>query len=177
LTRLWFLISAGGGGNDPLAWSSGVVVDAQEVVKDEIWTITTQTASSQPNGASRLETFYVLEQTCEVIGRPLPPTHPTDSSVVSDWSASSSATHVRADWSAFKAHRQPPTSARDDPPLPLFAYLRWQNHEEYHRGLSKLWLKTIAGEGELGSAKRIVADRYVLACVFGNRCTEPSFCH
>jgi hypothetical protein len=172
LTRLWFLISIGGG-NDPLAWSRGIVVDAQEVVKNEIWTVTVQTASSQPGVASQVEIFYVLEQTCEVVGHPLPPAHPTGSSVVSDRSAAPSNTkQIRPDWSAYIAHRQLPASAQDSPPSHLLAHLKWQNHEEYHRGISKLWLKRIVGEGELGSAKRIVADRYVLACVFGNRWTE-----
>jgi hypothetical protein len=172
LTRLWFLISVGGGGNDPTAWSRGIVVDAQEVVKDEIWTVTVQTISSQPDGksASQTEIFYVLEQTCEVVGHPLPPAHPSDSSTTSNASASVPRTmQLRADWSAYIAHRQLPASVYDSPPLPLLAHLKWQNHEEYYRGLSKLWLKRIADQGELGTAKRIVADRYVLACVMGNR--------
>lgn len=174
LTRLWFLISVGGGGNDPLAWSRGIVVDAQEVVKNEVWAVTVQTASSQLDGTYQAAVFHVLEQTCEVIGNPLPPTHPIATAVsdVSDGPAALSSTtqlQVRPDWSAYIADRQLPASAQDSPPLPLLAYLKWQNHEEYYRGISKLWLQRIASEGDLGSAKRIVADRYVLACVFGNR--------
>lgn len=177
MTRLWFLISVGGGGNDPLAWSRGIAVDAQEVVKNEVWTITVQTASSQLDGAYQVAVFHVLEQTCEVIGNPLPPTHPTGFSDISDGPAAlSSITQVRPDWSAYIAHRQLPASAQDSPPLSLLAYLKWQNHEEYYRGISKLWLQRIASEGELGSVKRIVADRYVLACVFGNRLTKLYSC-
>jgi hypothetical protein len=168
LTKLWSLISVGGEGNGALSsWMYSVVVDAQEVVKDEIWTVTIQT-SSPVDGATWSETVYVLESTCEVVGRPSAPANPTDSFAVSA-TATLSTTHVRADWSAYIAHRQLPTSAHDSPPLPLLAYLKWQNHEEYYRGLSKVWLKRIADEGELGIAKNVVAYRYVLACVVGNR--------
>jgi hypothetical protein len=173
LTRLWFLISIGSGGNDPLVWSHGIVVDAQEIVQNEIWTITMRTPPSQPGGTSRVEIFYVLEQTCEVVGHPLPPVHPIDPSVGSnEFALVSNTIQVRADWSAYIAHRQLPPSSHDSPPLPLLDHLKWQNHEEYHRGLSKLWLNRIADEGELGSAKKIVAERYVLACVVGNRYTQ-----
>jgi hypothetical protein len=115
-----------------------------------------------------MQIFYVLEHTCEVVGHPIPPAHPTDSSTGSNGSAlPASTTQLRADWSAYIAIH---VSSR----LPLLTHLKWQNHEEYYRGLSKLWLKKIAGEGELGSAKRVVADRYVLACVVGNRYTAMS---
>lgn len=169
MTRFWFLISVGGGGSDRLAWSCGVVVDAQEVVKDEIWTVIVQTACSQQDDASvfRTETFYVLEQTCEVIGQPLPSALPTASNAVDGADAPSSIIQLRADWSDYIAHR---ASVHGSSPLPLLSRLKWQNHEEYYKGLSRLWLKRIAGEGELGIAKRIVADRYVLSCVVGNRC-------
>jgi hypothetical protein len=159
-----------------LPWARGRVVNAQEVVKDEIWTVTIQIATSPSGGTSRTERMYVLEQTCEVIGHPLPPAITTGSPVVSYGPASHCATaQVRADWSSYIAHRQIPAAVHDSPPTSLLAHLKWQNHEEYFRGLSKAWLKRITGEGELGSAKRIVADRYVLACVFGNRCTRLSF--
>jgi hypothetical protein len=48
-------------------------------------------------------------------------------------------------------------------------HLKWTNHEEYERGISKLWLKRIQNEGELGAAKLDAAERYVLACVVSNR--------
>lgn len=60
-------------------------------------------------------------------------------------------------------------SAQDSPPMSLISHLKWQNHEEYHQGISKLWLKNIAKEKELGIAKRVAAERYLLACVAGNR--------
>lgn len=175
LTTLWFLISVGRGGNSTQVWSHSVVVDAQEVVKDEIWTITIQNFSPVDD-TNWVETVYVLESTCEVIGRPSVPANPTDSFAVLDASVATLSTkHVRADWSAYIAHRQLPTSAHDSPPPPLLAYLKWQNHEEYYRGLSKVWLKRIASEGELGSAKSVVAHRYVLACIVGNRCAQLAF--
>ena len=119
-------------------------------------------------GVTQMETFHVLESTCEVVGHPSAPANPADSTTPDPLSTLSSTTQVRADWSAYIAHRQLPTSAHDSTPLPLLAHLKWQNHEEYHQGLSKIWLKRIAGEGELGSAKSLVAYRYVLACVVGN---------
>jgi hypothetical protein len=103
-------------------------------------------------GVTRTKTFYVLESTCEVVGRPA---NSTDSVPVPDMF--SSPTQVRADWSAYIAHRQLPTSAHNASPPPLLAHLTWQNHEEYQNGLSKLWSKRIADEGELGSAKSLVA--------------------
>lgn len=173
MTRLWFLVSIGGGGSSPPAWSHGIVVDAQEVVKDEIWTVTVQTPASQPDDKCGVEIFYVLEQTCEVVGRPLPSANPIDSAVAFDGLLSRTV-QVRADWSAYIAHRQLPLGAYESPPLPLLSHLKWQNHEEYVRGISKLWLKRIEGEGALGLVKKTVANRYILACVVGNRCIALS---
>ena len=41
--------------------------------------------------------------------------------------------------------------------------------EEYDRGISKLWLKRMGNEGLVGGVKKAIAERYVLACVVGNR--------
>ena len=68
LTRIWFTISLPP--NDKSSKSSSLdfkVLDAKEIVPNEIWTITIQT-SNKPH--SSRETFYVLEPTCEIIGHP-----------------------------------------------------------------------------------------------------------
>lgn len=159
------MISVGGGG----AWPCTVVEDAQEILKGEIWTITIRTPVFPPHASApnqtKMETFYVLEHTCEVIG------HPTAPGYLTEQPSSPSSNHqpLRADWLAYIDHRQLPAGAHITPPSPLLAALRWQNQEEHHRGLSKLWIKRIQGEGEGGKVKRIVAERYVLACVVGNR--------
>jgi hypothetical protein len=131
--------------NDP-----GVVIDAEELVEGEMWSITTRSTSST-------HVWYVLEATCEVVGHPLLSTSPGLSRLP-----------LRADWWAYIESRisQPPTFGRT---TPLIEHLKWTNHEEYERGISKLWLKKIRAEGELGTAKLLVAERYVLACVVSNR--------
>lgn len=159
MTRLWFLLSIGGEPKDPTAWTRGVIIDAQELVKSEIWSITTRDSSYSP---PKLETFYVLESTCEVVGHP-----PSISD--SETSATSRSIPVRADWSAYIAHRLLPPSMHDSPPPSLIQHLKGTNYEEFDKGISKQWLHRIANEGEIGIAKRTVAERYVLACVFGNR--------
>lgn len=163
MSRLWFLISVG----QVSAWPGTTVEDAQEIVKSEIWTVTTRTPlphSSAPNQAKK-ETFYVLEHTCEVIGHPTPAAY----LIEPPQSEPEASGNLRADWSAYIDHRQLPVGAHISPPPPLLASLKWQNQEEHYRGLSKLWIKRIAGEGDVGDVKKAVAERYVLACVVGNR--------
>jgi len=160
LTRLWFFISIGGDWNDPLGWSRGVLVDCQEIVEGEIWRI-------EIDFSSHKETFYVLEQTCEVIGHPSLPSHPTDTPDSSP--CSGNEPQLRSDWAAYIGDRVLPPSMHDSPPRSLLSHLRWSNYEEYERGISKLWLKKTNQEGEIGKEKREVAERYVLACIFGNR--------
>ncbi|KAF7985537.1 hypothetical protein HWV62_3777 [Athelia sp. TMB] len=142
LTRLWFLISTGGA--DTSALLKEVVVDAQEVVKDEIWSITVQKLSS-----AQLQTHHVLEPTCEIIGLSLRP--------------------IRVDWWKYIQNRQISASGCDTQPAPLMAHVKWQNHEEYIYGMSKLWLKRIGPEGDYGAAKKAVAERYIIASIVGNR--------
>ncbi len=120
---------------------SGTVVDAQEVIKGEIWCITMQHRTVK-------ESFYVLEATCEVVGHP--PASQLDS------------LPIRADWSAYIEHRSSvhPT---------MMEHICWTNHEEYDRGISRHWLKRMRREGKMGAALEVIAGRYVLACVVGNR--------
>ncbi|KAJ7212246.1 hypothetical protein GGX14DRAFT_519842 [Mycena pura] len=145
LTRLFFQVSVGSG-KGAKGWQEGQVVDAQQLVKDEVWMITVQ------HSATSTESFYVLEQTCE------PLTATVDSP--------STGLAVRQDWSAYIADRA--LSVHDSPPPPLLSYLSWTNHEEYSYGISRLWLKRIDSEGEMGKVKRRTAERYVFACVVGN---------
>jgi hypothetical protein len=152
---LWFHLSIGG--NEDLG--SWKVVDAQQLVEDEIWSITFMSPSNA------LETLYILEATCEPIGYPQAPSRPTGDSPRDGHPS----IPVRADWSDYIAMRLLPASSLDAPLLSLLEYLKWTNHEEYDRGISRLWLKRISSEGVLGVAKRRVAERYVLACVVGNR--------
>ncbi|KAJ7758529.1 hypothetical protein DFH07DRAFT_741558 [Mycena maculata] len=145
LTRLFFQVSVGGG-KEGKGWTEGQIVDAQRLVNDEVWAITVR------HSATSTECFYVLESTCE------PLTTTTESP--------ETGLPVRTDWAAYIAHRM--TLPTDPPPPRLLDYLSWTNHEEYLLGISRLWLKRIEGEGEIGIAKRITAERYILACVVGN---------
>ncbi|KAI0826725.1 hypothetical protein BC628DRAFT_1319527 [Trametes gibbosa] len=157
LTRAWFELSVGmpnGVNGDTASWLQGTVIDVREAVKGEIWSVTVEYA--QPR---RQETLYVLEATCEVVGR-----------------LSKTASHaaegdtvpirfpVRADWSAYISR----WSASSSSERSLLSQLRWACHEEYDHGISTLWLRRTEREGELGAAKRQVAKRYILACVVGN---------
>ncbi|KAI0357387.1 hypothetical protein OH77DRAFT_1450773 [Trametes cingulata] len=161
LTRVWFELSVGsssGAKDDPASWLRGSIVDVQEVIKDEIWSVTVEypAEDSLPQKARR-ETIYVIEATCEMVGRaePTTPDYDVDKPI---------SLPARADWSSYIARRVAPSSKEE----PLLSHLKWSCHEEFERGISRLWLKRIAGEGELGMAKRVVAERYVLACVVGN---------
>ncbi|KAL1950765.1 hypothetical protein VTO73DRAFT_5889 [Trametes versicolor] len=152
LTRAWFELSVGassGAKDDPTSWLHATIIDVQEVVQDEIWSVTLEEPQTR-----RREILFVLEATCEVVGRPL--------GVKSDDGVA--PLPVRADWSAYIANRSAPSSGGDF----LLSHLKWSCPEEFDRGLSTLWLKRVTGEGPLGVAKRTVAERYVLACVVGN---------
>ena len=155
MTRLWFELSIGSDHQDLHSWQ---VVDVQELAKGEVWSVSCLSPSSA------METFYVLESTCEVIGRPSASSNP-NTTETRDFPS----LPVRVDWSEYIFQRLLPQSAHDLPPPPLFQHIKWTNHEEYDKGISRHWLSRIAGEGAMGIAKHAVAERYVLACVVGNR--------
>ena len=152
MTWFYFIISIGSEVAD-----FGVVIDAQELVEGELWSITTRSSSST-------KVLYVLEATCEVVGHPpllshqAAVSHPPPGGRIP----------LRADWSAYIEARASQSSTFDRTPL-ITKHLTWTNHEEYMQGISKLWIRRIQNEGELGAAKLHVAERYVLACVVGNR--------
>lgn len=131
----------------------GTVINAQEVISNEIWKITFRSTHST-------DTFFVLEATCEVIGQPS-----TAQIIAHD------QPHLREDWLAYVATRLQDESRTqsNQSNLTLSEHLHWTNHEEYSTGISKLWLSKLKAEGEAGIAKLKVARRYVLACVVSNR--------
>ncbi|KAF5369567.1 hypothetical protein D9758_002578 [Tetrapyrgos nigripes] len=177
LTRLFFSISVGD--ETGFSWMEATVIDAQEVVEDEIWRIVVQQPSSSApgfgefsRGGSSQETLYVLESTCEVVGHP----PPASSTGVSSTSIS---VPLRADWSAYIARKtsisvsssqlaESTSTSETRQGSGLISQLSWINHEEYDKGMSRHWLKRISEEGELGRRKRMMAERYILACVVGN---------
>ncbi|KAJ6508939.1 hypothetical protein C8R45DRAFT_1170057, partial [Mycena sanguinolenta] len=147
LTRLFFSVSVGGA-REGKGWDEGQIVDAQELVAGEVWTITVQ------HSATSKESFYVLEPTCEPL------------TAVPDSGSTTGGVPVRADWSAYITHR---ASSTEKSPAPrLLECLSWTNHEEYQLGISRLWLKRVDAEGEMGRMKRVVAERYILACIVAN---------
>ncbi|KAJ3788378.1 hypothetical protein GGU10DRAFT_307319 [Lentinula aff. detonsa] len=167
MTRLFFTISVGGGGNAN-GWLGGMILDAQEIVKGEIWCID----MIQPSKI--LASFYVLESTCEVVGfAPLPSKAKGPLPI-----------KMRVDWSSYIDQRlsimppslqlkpgkqlDPTRSRSSIPATSLMDQLSWANHEEYTKGIGKLWLKKIKIQQEVGLAKMIVAERYILASVIEN---------
>ena len=130
----------------PSTWLDAQITNVQQLVPGEIWCVTMSEKS-----------FYVLEATCEVVGRPTTP------------SGESSEIPVRADWSKYIAHRLVPPTVHTVPPPPLLEQVSWTNHEEYEHGISRHWLKRIRREGKLGAMKETIAERYIFACVVGNR--------
>lgn len=135
------------------------LTDAREVLKDEVWCVDVVTQDVDGKKTLR-ESFYVLEETCEVIGRPAP---------TGSEEATRHVQALRVDWSDYIQFRLLPAGFHSSPPEPLHSHLKWTNAEEYDKGISRLWLKRTEKEGPLGLYKRTIAERYVLACVVGNR--------
>lgn len=174
MTRLFFTISIGG--KDSNSWLEGMVVDAREIIKGEIWCI--DVVKPHESLETVVESFYVLESTCEVVGMaPLPSKAKASVSV-----------QMRADWSAYIKQRtsevlplstipDPSRSSSSVPATSLLDQLSWANHEEFTRGISKLWLKTVKVQQGVGEAKRIVAERYILASVVSNRFVSSTKCN
>ncbi|KAH8994325.1 hypothetical protein EDB86DRAFT_3044932 [Lactarius hatsudake] len=142
LTRLWFGLSCAT--SVQTNWLYDVVTDVEETVKDEIWYVTTRNSRS-----GHLQAFHVLEATCEVLGFV---------------EGARSDDFLRADWAAYVQRR------KEDPDSGLLFYeaMRWADHAEYERGISRHWLRRTAQMGSQGAALRTIAERYTLACVVGN---------
>ncbi|KAM5538703.1 hypothetical protein V8D89_007732 [Ganoderma adspersum] len=156
LTRAWFELSVGSprdSRTNPDSWLHGTIIDVQEVVPAEVWSVTVEYAANRTRPRRR-ETLYVLEATCEVIGRP-----------VRRFGATSYP--LRVDWSTYVARRMVHATENSTTDR-LLSNLKWACQEDYDRGISTLWLKRITMEDQAGAAKRMVAERYVLASVIGN---------
>jgi hypothetical protein len=171
MTLLYFHISVH---YDPEAsFMSQSIVFAEEVVTDEIWMIGVKSFTGT-------RYFYVLESTCEVVGLVNASKQGKEKEAGNEWDQQFAP---RADWSAYIAFRMEAAALTrlrrpNVDPIPstkrLNDFMRWPNHEEYLRGISKSWLRRIEGEGVLGAYKRDVAERYTMACVVGNRCVDLS---
>lgn len=149
-------------GTDKSGLFPGRIVDAQEVVPGEIWKILVCSLD-------RVNTVYILAGTGEPLGR---------TEYHHDQRQSPSGLQLRADWSALIASYLEQDSLSEAPKL--LERIAWKNHEEYEHGVSRLWLRRVDKEGEVGAYKKVVARRYALACVVGNRfglsspCFKPS---
>ncbi|KAI9463805.1 hypothetical protein F5148DRAFT_982317 [Russula earlei] len=147
LTWLWFVLSTGtecGRSVRQTDWLHEIITDVVEVVEGEIWCVTTRnTISGCP------QAFHVLEATCEVLG------------LAGDTRRDD---HLRSDWARYIEQR------KTDPncPSPFRDTMRWADHAEFDRGISRHWLRRTAQMGAHGAALRTIAERYTLACVVGN---------
>ena len=126
-------------------WLYDVVTDVKEIVEGEIWYVTIRNSRS-----GHLQAFHVLEATCEILG--FVEGAPSDGD-------------LRADWAAYVQRRK----ENPDNSSPLCEAMRWADHAEYERGISRHWLRRTAQMGPQGAALRTIAERYTLACVVGNR--------
>ena len=162
MTKAWFAISECPGPSDTSPWNHSVVTGVREVVPDEIWEVTTMTMA-QGSREEKKETFYVLEPTCEVIGRPA-------NKPVSLLETALNVQHslpIRVDWSEYVTDRI--ISPAEAPGKRLLDQVQWAHYEEYQNGISRHWLTRTQGEGEVGELKRRVAEKYILASVVENR--------
>ena len=162
MSRFWFAISKCPSPSEATTWLHSVVTSARELIPNEVWEVTTTTTQGSVEGEK--ETFYVLEPTCEVIGRP---------TVIS---APPSQTRpdiqpglpIRIDWSEYVNDHI--LSPGEVPGKRLLDQVHWAHFEEYQNGISRHFLARTQREGEVGELKRRVAEKYVLASVVENRC-------
>ena len=121
------------------------ITDVVEIVKGEIWCVTTRNAIS---GSARV--FHVLEATCEVLGLVV---------------GTCGSEDLRLDWAGFIEQRKTNPHGLS----PLRDAMRWADHAEFDHGVSRHWLRRTVQMGVEGAALREIAERYTLACVVGNR--------
>lgn len=160
---MWFAISLGG--KDKGVLKRTIVKSSEEVIKDEIWRISVESYGEVPSKVIK-QAFYILVQSCEVIG--LPSVSDVDTNAPS-YSTLDKVFTLRADWSEYIKYRSLPIGFHGLSPPPLISYLKWPNAEEYEKGISKIWLTRISKEGTAGEHLKKIAERYILACVVGNR--------
>lgn len=152
-------------------WVYSTVVDAQEVLPSEIWSITVTEPNSERTDGDKDKTYYVLYQTCEVIGHLSPdsPADPNNGTLLDRNAKQTSSRRIplRADWSAYIALRLPPATRHMY--VPLLEHIRGTNTDGFERGVARGWLKRLRSQGSEGKEKLLVTDRYILGCVVGNR--------
>ena len=161
MSKAWFAMSMCPSPSDTTPWLHSVVSNVREVVPGEIWEATTVTVA-QGSIAAKEETFYVLEPTCEVIGRP-----PMPASLPETFPGTQRSLPIRADWSEYVTDRI--IALAEAPEKRLLDCVQWANYEEYQNGISRHWLARTLSEGEVGELKKRVAEKYVLASVVENR--------
>ena len=161
MSRLWFAISKCPNPPDATSWLRPVVTTVRELVPNEIWEVTTTT--TQGDITTKNETFYVLEPTCEVIGRPTA-TFMSPSAGLPD---TQHRLPIRVDWSEYVNERI--LSLAEVPGKRLLDRVQWAHYEEYQSGISRHFLTRTQREGEVGELKRQVAEKYILASVVENR--------
>ena len=151
-----------------LGW---IIIDAEEVVKDEIWSVTTQKSRRGCEKDSEKLVFYVLEPTCEVIGMPSNTCsqQSRECTIAKPKPSSFDNIPLRADWSEYVQRRLLGPNFYPGPPTSLMDHLRWSHYEEYYHGISRHWLSQIDKEGQPGKQKKEVAERYIMACLVANR--------
>lgn len=179
MTRLWlaFMVPLNKGEHETL--SSSVIINTQEVIRDEMWTVTVWRKG--PVSSKIHETvYYVLEPTCEVVGRPAEERLPVEFNKKGPShrdNTTSRALAMRVDWTSYVENRLMASGFHDMTPPTLLSHLRWTNAEEYEQGISKHWLSRIENEGKLGAYKLKIAQRYILACVVNNRQADTPAIH
>ncbi|KAF9644539.1 hypothetical protein BDM02DRAFT_3078011, partial [Thelephora ganbajun] len=166
MSKSWFAISKCPSPSDTTSWLHSVVMSTREVVPNEVWEVTTTTVAQGPI-ATKKETLYVLEPTCEVIGHPVT-THPSLSETLP---RTQCGLPIRIDWSEYVTNRM--ISLTQAPGKRLLDRVQWANYEEYQNGISRHWVTRTQGEGEVGKLKRRVAGKYVLASVVENSISGP----
>lgn len=160
MSKFWSAISNCPSPSDTTPWLRSVVIGAREVVPDEIWEVITTTVT-QGFASAREERFYVLELTCEVIGRPTIVSM-TPPKILPDAQCS---LPIRVDWSDYINDR----ILTEAPGKRLLDRIQWAHYEEYQNGISRHFLTRTQREGKVGGLKRCVAEKYILASVVENR--------
>jgi len=150
LTRLWFALSVGTecGRSVRTNWLHDTITDVVEIVKGEIWSVTTRNAVS-----GHQQVFHVLEATCEVLG------------LAGGARGDDEDLPLRLDWAGYIEQRK----VNPNNTSSLCDAMRWADHAEFDRGISRHWIRRTEQMGEQGAALRTIAERYTLACVIGNR--------
>jgi len=174
------VLSVGYGIEDINKRVKGSVVDARPSVgginKSDVWTVVWKTQTGE------LEEYFVAEETCEVVGvRSLPFDSENCSQDLDPWR------DLRPDWAAY-LRLQAFSDQHDQRKIGLMDHLKWTNGEDYERGISRLWLKAMRGKIKAATENKNpdsdacepelkvrLAQKYVLACVAGNRCVLVHF--